>query len=815
MQRQPFSFSFLIYAYVIGLAGLILLTWLMPGAGSLYSLSLAIFLFGMQTLTDFFFMPLARRFTISLRASFDYTAVIFLGPVWAALLNGISIILSSAYAPQRRRPHSPFQIASIPFANFGASIFTTLTGGYFYITFGGRVPFGRLTPSEIIPLLLLFLVTEAITAANLSLTSYLTGQERKEKLYTLSRSLLLNFSAIPVAVSAALIYHEFRLPGLMIGAIPFVVAVVLFQRLGKAREALRKRVTELEILNQIGQAIASSLDMDQLLEKIYLETAKIIDVHNFAITLHDKEKNCLSLMFDVDDGKRQPYSEVPMREGFMGWVLKTGQPLLVKDYQDEKDELPVIPRKSEIIRSYLGVPLLSGEKSIGIISIYSEEPNVFNEGHLQLLQTIAGQASVAIENARLFETARREIEERKSLYEVGTTIGSSLDLKLVLNLIIDSIKKVVPYDAAGFFLIRRGTNQIEASVERGYPPGVHDLAGLKLGKGLVGTVAKEGKGLIVPDVKQDPRYVMARPETLSEIIVPLVSKDEVIGVLNLESDKTYAFGQAELELLSSFASQAAIAIENARLYQEIKEKKHLEEELAVAREIQFSFLPKSDPHYPNFEIAGTALPSEQVGGDYYDFIPITENQIGLVIGDVSGKGIPAALIMASFRASLIAEIRNNYSIATILSKVNALLYESTEASSFVTSVYGVLDTKNRILTYSNAGHNYPLWIQASGEIKALQTGGTILGAFPDSLYEEERLELKPGDILVFYTDGVTDAQNSNQEFFGEQHLLNIITRERNRSAPEIRQSVLAAIHDFVGSAPQFDDMTLIVLKVPK
>jgi sigma-B regulation protein RsbU (phosphoserine phosphatase) len=168
--------------------------------------------------------------------------------------------------------------------------------------------------------------------------------------------------------------------------------------------------------------------------------------------------------------------------------------------------------------------------------------------------------------------------------------------------------------------------------------------------------------------------------------------------------------------------------------------------------------------------------------------------------------------MASFRASLIAEIRNNYAIATILSKVNALLFESTEASSFVTSVYGVLDPAKRAFTYVNAGHNYPLWVRGDGGLRSLETGGTVLGAFLDSSYEEERLELAIGDVLLFYTDGVTDARNGGGEMFGEERLLALLQQEHHLSAAEIRKSVLETVNSFVHGAPQFDDITLLVVK---
>jgi sigma-B regulation protein RsbU (phosphoserine phosphatase) len=303
-----------------------------------------------------------------------------------------------------------------------------------------------------------------------------------------------------------------------------------------------------------------------------------------------------------------------------------------------------------------------------------------------------------------------------------------------------------------------------------------------------------------------------RPQTKSEVAIPLISRDKVIGVFNIESDELNAYSQSDVELLETFGSQAAVSIERAILYQQAMEQKILEEELAIARKIQQTFLPQKYPSIPAFDISGVNIPSEAVGGDYYDFIDIVDNQIGIAIGDVSGKGIGAALIMAAFRASLKAEIRNNYAIRTIFAKVNSLLYESIERENYVTSVYGVLDSKNRVFTFSNAGHNPPLLFRTNGEIIELAEGGLALGMLPNSIYEERPVHINRNDLLLFYTDGVTEAQNQNNEEFGLLRLKNLVKESKEAGTKEIIDIVVNSVQKFKDPAKPLDDLTMILVK---
>jgi sigma-B regulation protein RsbU (phosphoserine phosphatase) len=328
----------------------------------------------------------------------------------------------------------------------------------------------------------------------------------------------------------------------------------------------------------------------------------------------------------------------------------------------------------------------------------------------------------------------------------------------------------------------------------------------------VGWVAKTGAALIVPETARDARYVAARVSTRSELAAPLVLERETIGVFNLESDRLDDYHEEHLELLGAFASQAAVAIQRARLLRERLERRHLERELAIAREIQSSYLPKAAPQLANFDIAGLTRQHADVGGDYYDFIQIDEPRLGIDIADVSGKGIPAALIMAGFRASLLAEIRNEFAIRAVMAKVNSLLLESPDRGKFVTCFYGLLDHGHRALIFCNAGHNPPLLRRASGAIEYLTEGGVALGVVRGAHYDDRPLTLHPGDVLVLYTDGVTESLNPEREAFDLVRLERTVERLHARSAREILEGIVGAALEWSGEAEQSDDLTVVVVK---
>lgn len=408
--------------------------------------------------------------------------------------------------------------------------------------------------------------------------------------------------------------------------------------------------------------------------------------------------------------------------------------------------------------------------------------------------------------------AQRKLE-RELLDETGRLLAQSFERNDVLQRIFQILRRVVHYDAGGIFLIHKETSEVSQIIETGYGAEAIDDLHLKIGQGLVGHVAKTGELVNVADVTEDDRYVEVRVEARSALVVPIEVRGRLLGVLAVESDHKATYGANDEWLLKAFGHQLAIALDRAELFEKQIEVQKLEQQLAVARSIQQSFLPQSAPELEGYDIAGYNVPSEYVGGDYFDFVPITGGQWGIGIADVSGKGIPAALIMAGFRAALIAEIRNNYAIREIFSKVNNVVYEMTPRDNFITAFYAVLDAPNRILTFSNAGHNPPLLLRESGEIERLVEGGPLMGVIKDARYEERPLHLKAGDLLLMYTDGVTEAMDKGGEEFGEERLIQYALDYRNKTAREIMHQIHAEVIEFSDKHLPNDDITLIVIKV--
>lgn len=514
---------------------------------------------------------------------------------------------------------------------------------------------------------------------------------------------------------------------------------------------------------------------------------------------------------DLDEtkGRAGPEHRLPRGEGLAGWVVGRGQPLRLAG----NDPRPELRGAVEPFTSALVLPLFRRGAAFGAVECLDRlGGGPFDDRDVARVSAAAEELGLALDNVLLDREAERRALEKDVLLQVSKTLSRPLELDETLDAILRSLREVVRYDAAAIYLVDRKTGVVEQVRDIGYPEGSDEVFRLQVGQGIVGWVAKTGTAVIVAETARDPRYVAARPSTQSELAAPLVMEGETIGVFNLESDRPDTYTEDHLELVEAFASQAALAIERARALRERLERRHLERELSIAREIQATFLPKSAPEVPGFELAGLTRPHAEVGGDYFDFIRIGEHRIGLAIADVSGKGIPAALIMAGFRASLLAEIRNEFAIRAVMSKVNSLLLESRDPGKFVTCFYALLDVQHRALIFCNAGHNPPILRRADGRMEALMEGGLALGIVPGATYEDRPLTLRPGDVLVLYTDGITEAMDRAKQQFGQPRLEALIERLHTRSAQEILDAIVGAALEWSGEAEQSDDLTVIVVK---
>jgi sigma-B regulation protein RsbU (phosphoserine phosphatase) len=336
---------------------------------------------------------------------------------------------------------------------------------------------------------------------------------------------------------------------------------------------------------------------------------------------------------------------------------------------------------------------------------------------------------------------------------------------------------------------------------------------LPISSGLVGAAVREWRLINVPDVLKDPRYLEMNPETRSELIVPLFYKGRVIGVLDLEHTRPHAFNEEHERTLTTLAGQIAIAIENARLYQAVRRQEaQLEKDIAMAREVQLRLLPREAPSHPHADMAVRFLPARSIGGDLYDFLDYGPNRTAIVLGDVSGKAAPAALFAALVSGIMRAAAAQLPEPAAMMALLNDWLQERKLDSQYVTLLFALWNDENQTLQVANSGAVQPLFCGA-GESVVVRAEGFPLGLFPDVTYEEFSVATQPGDVIIFISDGILDAEDDKEEMYGDERLSALLCSIRTQSAEQIADAILADVGVFQGTHDRFDDETIIVLKV--
>lgn len=413
----------------------------------------------------------------------------------------------------------------------------------------------------------------------------------------------------------------------------------------------------------------------------------------------------------------------------------------------------------------------------------------------------------------------------ESKYELLKTISykirDTLDLDIILNQLLDLLEPVMKYDAAGVFVLSQDIihpryhfpqQYIAGIAHRGYdnrPPESDSM--LMEGKGLVGYVIKSGESLLVPDVRLDSRYIAGRDKTISEMVVPIMKNGKPIGAFDVESDRPNAYDYIDLDILSFFADAAAISIDKAMLHHQILRKKIIEEQLHVAGEVQTSLLPAVPPKVKGYEFAGICIPTYEIGGDYFDYFKLDENNIAVTIADVSGDGIPAALIMAAYRALLHSHSKNIKNPSDLMTLINNHLSEYTRKRDFITAFYGIIDIRKNCMTYTNCGHTAPLVVRGNGEIEDLKTGGPSLCLVENVKFKTADVKLYSGDKFVLYTDGVTEIFNNNSQEFGQDKLIDVIKKYPGESAQSLIKKIESETKNYSKDEFYNDDYTLVVV----
>ncbi|HXQ77688.1 MAG TPA: SpoIIE family protein phosphatase, partial [Gemmatimonadaceae bacterium] len=341
----------------------------------------------------------------------------------------------------------------------------------------------------------------------------------------------------------------------------------------------------------------------------------------------------------------------------------------------------------------------------------------------------------------------------------------------------------------------------------------HDIP---IGRGLVGAAAELKQAILVPDVSKDPRYIMANPETKSELCVPLIHKGAVIGVLDLEHTRRNYFTEDHKRTMTTLAAQLAISIENARLYERIaKQEARLEHELDMAREIQLRLLPQELPKLRGAAVAARFEPARTISGDMYEFLQYSGDSTGIMIGDVSGKGAPAALYAALVAGILRSAADSEPSPAEMLALVNAALTERPISAQYISMIYAVWDGAQGILRIANSGLPRPIYSQGGWKTEIVQATGLPLGPFEDATFEELDIQVAPGDVFVFFSDGISDAANRAMENFGRARIEKIVAANHQKNAKQIADAIFKGVREFCDGCDLFDDETVVVLKIDK
>lgn len=410
---------------------------------------------------------------------------------------------------------------------------------------------------------------------------------------------------------------------------------------------------------------------------------------------------------------------------------------------------------------------------------------------------------------------RQRVDELTTVYNVTMLLADSRDLQQVLQRTVELVTEVMGAKASSLRLIDQENDELVIKATFNLSSDYIAKGPIRLSKAEIDRIALSPKGYeYVRNMATDNR-VQYPQESQREGIVSMLSagmryKGKAIGALRVYTDAEHVFPQIKIDLMKAIAAQAAAAIENARLIQESIEAERLEKQVAMAADVQQRMIPQSPPKIPGVDLASVYIPCYELGGDFFDFMPLPDDNLGLVVADVSGKGVPASLIMASVRAYLRAEVDSIYYLYEILKRVNLMLVRDTKQSEFVTLLYGVLDARNLRLTYCNAGHPPGLLLR-DGVVSELDSPNMVLGIDPDQEYRQSILHLKRGDTLLLYTDGLPDAMNFQSETFGRQRILTAFAKG-GPTAEAISQNILWDLRRFVGLTRRTDDITMIVAR---
>lgn len=566
----------------------------------------------------------------------------------------------------------------------------------------------------------------------------------------------------------------------------------------------------LATLAEIGEEVNSSLDLDEVLARSAALIKRHIDYEIFGVLLIEGDGAFLRHRFAIGYSPELAANlRIPLGQGITGTAAATGHSVRVSDTTKDPRYINAI----DSVRSELAVPLMLRGKCVGVLDIQSRHLDYFTRDQQNILTLLASRLAVAIENARLFEKVRTQADTLLLLTEVGRETGSILEVEELLRRAAEQTKRVIDYQILSIMLYDEEQKVFRHRVDVKHGHRVQGKLRVAVSEGIVGAAATLKEPVLVPDVTADSRYLMANPETKSELAIPMMHKGKVIGVLDLESPQLNYFTDDHVQTLSILAANLAVSLENARLYEQLaKEEARLERDLQAAKRIQGALLRPVPTEDYGLDMAARYLSAREVCGDLYEFLRYGPQQLGIALGDVSGKGTAAALYGAVAIGIMRSLAPQKLQPAEMLRQMNQLVGERRIEGRFMTACFATWQKGRQKLRVANAGQSQPL-LYKDGRCGKIELTGFPLGIFEDVTYDEWGVTLEPGNILVFHSDGLAESSNNEGQFFGSTRLQALVEKHHESSATELADTMLREVDWFTQSAPLSDDRTLVIVKV--
>ncbi|MBL8231601.1 MAG: GAF domain-containing protein [Bryobacterales bacterium] len=582
----------------------------------------------------------------------------------------------------------------------------------------------------------------------------------------------------------------------------------------QSRVRFQKRSELLDFLLEVSEATGETLDLDETLERVGDIIRRVVPAELFAILLYSERTHGLRIRYAI--GHREGIVrnlEIPLGEGLTGIAAETRQAILVNDVKSDPRYIPVL----DAVRSEIAIPMIARGGLVGVIDMQSTRPNAYTLYDRSLLQLLASRVALAVENARLYRRLEGQNRQMRTLGAFSQEFSSILDLDELLRKVAENARQLVDYDAFNLLLADYERHVLRHRFSLRYDERV-EIDNIPFGSGITGAALEGREPVRVNDTLQDSRYIASHPGILSELAVPLILQDRVVGVLDLESEKLGFFTEEHLRIFSVLAPQIASAIENARLYEELaKRESRMEQDLRAARKLQKVLLPRKAPEMMGLECALGSRPAREISGDIYDFFDRGQHRWLICFGDSSGKSAAAALYGALVSGLIRGVAQTEHHPADVMVQLNEAVLERKVDSKYVTLLLMMWDPHSRTFTMSNAGNTQPM-IRRGDEIIVPKVEGVPIGLLEDRVYDEVVFQAQPGDVMLLYSDGVQDQHAPHEPHeeapeYGTTRLEKLLRDMKDAPTAEIMGAVFRDLDEWAAGAPITDDQSVIVMKV--